>query len=288
MLKLLITLNTIRLRKILPKDDYLAYLLFFAFYGVLVYFLSSSYSEFSKYILLFSLEILRKDYLLILFIEYVVYSLPVLTIIAINKDFLNLLIYMALLCVFTILPKFNFKIIKFPFQLFDPFWTISFRKYKLYLFLPLLAFISIMAHQSANDNLNYFNILLVSLLGTIPSFQRENAEHIKISAYAGKSYLLQQLKTVLFNTLFIAVPLLGLLLFQNWNLLLFLPVVFLVPVVSILFKYAFFDNIFLHVIFFTLFFGNIQYGIPLLLIPFLYHYSLQKINTIQYAQGPDH
>ena len=84
MLKILLTLITVRLRKILPKDDYFAYLLFFIFYTVIAYFFSSIYFKFSKYILLFSIEILlyhsnrrdlellklRKNYLLIIFIEY--------------------------------------------------------------------------------------------------------------------------------------------------------------------------------------------------------------------------
>lgn len=298
MFKLLLALNAIRLRKFLAKDDYLAYVLFFSFYGVAIYFLNGFYAEYSKYILLLSVEILvyhsnrkdiellklRSDYLLILFVEYLIYSTPVLLIILINKDYISFLIYMALLFLYTIVPKFNFKIVPFPFRFFDPFWTISFRKNKLYLYVPLLVFIAYMAQKSGNINLNYFNLLLVSLLACIPSFERENPEHLKISVYVGKSYLLNHIKTAIFNTLFLIIPLIILFcIFQHWNLLVYLPLVFVAAGIGVLFKYAFFDNVFLQVIFFMLFFGNILYGFPLLLIPFLYHYGLKKIKKMQYA-----
>lgn len=298
MLKILFTLITIRLRKILPKDDYIAYFLFFLFCGVTAYFLSTIYFKFSNYILLFSLEILlyhsnrrdlellklRKNYLSIIFIEYLFYSLPTILIIIINKDFFNLSFFLILIAFYVILPKFNSKIIKFPFKFFDPFWTISFRKNKLYLYIPILIFISIMGNKSNNINLNYFSLLAISIISSIPSFQRESIDQIKVSSYLGNLYLKKHLIIVVYNSIFLIIPLIILIvLYRNWELIYFLPAIFLLPIINILFKYIFFDNVFLHIIFFILFLGNIQYGIPLLLIPFLYHYGVKKIKKIQYA-----
>ncbi len=298
MFKILYTLISIRLRKILPKDDYWAYLFFFLLYGIITFFLSTIYFKFSKYILLFSLEILlyhsnrkdlellklRKNYLVIIFIEYLFYSLPSISIILINKDFFNLSIFLVLLVFYTILPKYSSKIIKFPFKFFDPFWTILFRKNKLYLYIPIVVFISIMGNKSNNINLNYFSLLAVSIIASIPSFQRESIDQIKVSCYLGDLYLKKHLFIVVYNSIFLTVPLIILILFySNWELVYFLPALFLLPIVNVLFKYTFFDNVFLHMIFFALFLGNIQYGIPLLLIPFLYHYGVKKIKNIQHA-----
>nr|WP_315252329.1 hypothetical protein [uncultured Flavobacterium sp.] len=296
--KILLTLITVRLRKILPKDDYFAYLLFFIFYTVIAYFFSSVYFKFSKYILLFSLEILlyhsnrrdlellklRKNYLLIIFIEYLLYSLPTLFIILINEDFINLLLFLVLLAFYTIIPKCRFKIIKFPFKFFDPFWTISFRKNKLYLYIPIIIFISIMGNKSNNSNLNYFSILVISIISSIPSFQRESLDQIKVSSYLGNLYLKKHTSIVVYNSIFLIIPLIVLIVFyRNWELIYFLPAIVVLPVINILFKYTFFDNAFLHIVFFALFLGNIQYGIPLVLIPFLYHYGVKKIKIIQHA-----
>lgn len=298
MLKILFILITIRLRKILSKDDYFAYLLLFLFYCAITYFLSTIYFKFSKYVLLFSLEILlyhsnrkdlellklRKNYLLIIFIEYLFYSLPTILIILFNKDFFNLSMFLVLLAFYTILPKFNFKIIKFPFKFFDPFWTISFRKNKLYLYIPIVIFFSIMGNESNNINLNYFSLVVISIISSIPSFQRESIDQIKVSSYLGNLYIKKHITIVIYNSIFLIIPLIILIAFyRNWELIYFLPVIFLLPIVNILFKYTFFDNVFLHIIFFTLFIGNIQYGIPILLIPILYHYGVKKIKTIQYA-----
>ena len=298
MLKILLTLITVRLRKILPKDDYFAYLLFFIFYTVIAYFFSSIYFKFSKYILLFSIEILlyhsnrrdlellklRKNYLLIIFIEYLLYSLPTLFIILINEDFINLSLFLVLLAFYTIIPKCSFKIIKFPFKFFDPFWTISFRKNKLYLYIPIVIFISIMGNKSNNSNLNYFSILVISIISSIPSFQRESLDQIKVSSYLGNLYLKKHMSIVVYNSIFLIIPLIVLIIFyRNWELIYFLPAIVVLPVINILFKYTFFDNAFLHIVFFALFLGNIQYGIPLVLIPFLYHYGVKKIKIIQHA-----
>lgn len=298
MFKILFLLITVRLRKILSKDDYFAYLLLFLFYSVLTYSLSTVYLKFSEYILLFSLEILfyhsnrkdlellklRKNYLLIVFFEYLFYSLPSLFIILINNDYINLMFYLALLAFYTIIPKFNSKIVKFPFKHFDPFWTVSFRKNKLYLYIPIVIFISVMGNMSYNNNLNYFSLLAISIISSIPSFQRESIEHIKVSSYLGKLYLKKHIITVVYNSTFLTIPFMILILFyKNWELIYFLPAIFLLPIINILFKYTFFDNVFLHFIFFVLFLGNIYYGIPLLIIPFLYHYGIRNIIKIQYA-----
>jgi hypothetical protein len=299
MLKILITLIIIRLRKLVSKDDYLAYGIILAIHLVgLGYISNILYQKNPYYILFLSLEILgyhsnrndlellklRKDYFFILFCEYLLYSLSVIIVILTKKDFLHLIAYLSLIIFFILLPGFKSKIIKFPFRFFDSFWTISFRKDKLYLFIPIVIFISVMGYKSNNTNLNFFCLIATSFICSIPYFNRESLDQIKISHYIGSSYLKKHIITAVYNSLFLTIPLLGtLLFFKNWGFLYFLPAIFLLPVTNILFKYAFFDNRFISGLFFILFLANISSGIPLLLLPFLYHYALKKIKSIQNA-----
>lgn len=300
MFKILFTLIIVRLRKILPKDDFFAYLLFFIFFGVSSYILSGIYVKFSNYILLFSLEILlyhsnrkdlellktRKNYLLIIFLEYLFYSLPTILIILLNKDFVNLYAYLIVLFLYTLTSKRSFRIIKYPFKLLNPFWHISFRKYNLLFFLPLLIFLNYIGWQSNNENLNIASLFVASILGCIPSFEREELQYIKMSYFQSRKYITEQIKCIFFNASFLSIPIiLCFIVLEKWNLLFFVPLVYFFPITNILLKYSFYSNALLQQIFFILFVVNTQNGLSLLALPFLYYKSYKTIEQIQHAKN---
>jgi hypothetical protein len=298
MIKILKYLILIRFRKILPKDDYLAIGLFLAFYAVIIYFLNQLFPKYNYFFLITTLEIafyhqnrkdiellrVNKNYRLLLFLEYTIYSLPFIIIYLINQRWDILIIHFLILYFLILLNKVGLKTIKYPFRLFDPFWHICFRKNKLILFIPLIIFLNIMGDQYNNDNLNLASLFLVSFIGCLPSFNRENIIHIKISSFDSGKYLLKQIQVAIYNTLLLSTALiLCLLIFKKWDLLLFVPLVFLFPIISILFKYTFFSNSLLQQIFFALFIINIQIGIPFLILPYLYYKSIKTINNLKYV-----
>ncbi|KIA98043.1 hypothetical protein OA93_11350 [Flavobacterium sp. KMS] len=298
MIKILKYLILIRFRKILPKDDYLAIGLFLAFYAVIIYFLNQLFPKYNYFFLITTLEIafyhqnrkdiellrVNKNYRLLLFLEYTIYSFPFIIIYLINQRWDILIIHFLILYFLILLNKVGLKTIKYPFRLFDPFWHICFRKNKLILFIPLIIFLNVMGDQYNNDNLNLASLFLVSFIGCLPSFNRENIIHIKISSFDSGKYLLKQIQIAIYNTLLLSTALiLCLLVFKKWDLLLFVPLVFLFPIISILFKYAFFSNSLLQQIFFALFIINIQIGIPFLILPYLYYKSIKTINNLKYV-----
>lgn len=298
MIKILKYLILIRFRKILPKDDYLAIGLFLAFYAVIIYFLNQLFPKYNYYFLITTLEIafyhqnrkdiellrVNKNYRLLLFLEYTIYSLPFIIIYLINQRWDILIIHFLILYFLILLNKIGLKTIKYPFRLFDPFWHICFRKNKLILFIPLIIFLNVMGDQYNNDNLNLASLFIVSFIGCLPSFNRENIIHIKISSFDSGKYLLKQIQVAIYNTLLLSTALiLCLLVFKKWDLLLFVPLVFLFPIISILFKYTFFSNSLLQQIFFALFIINIQIGIPFLILPYLYYKSIKTINNLKYV-----
>ncbi|MFH6955973.1 hypothetical protein ACHRV1_01095 [Flavobacterium aquidurense] len=173
-------------------------------------------------------------------------------------------------------------ILKYPFKLFDPFWHICFRKNKLIVFVPLIIFLNIVGNEYQNENLNISTLLIIAIVGCLPSFQREKLVHLKVSSFVSKKYLLKQIQVVLLNTTILStILIICFIMFKKWDLLLLVPLVFLFPVINILFKYTFFANALLHQIFFALFIGTAQVGLPFLVLPFLYYKSIQTINKLQ-------
>jgi hypothetical protein len=298
MLPLLKYLILIRFRKLFAKDDYVAIALFLLGIVFLLYFFNKNYNPFINYSLLCAFGILsihaeRKDiellklspkFHLILFLEYTLYSSPILFLLLINQKFISCLVLVLLMGIIGRIPKIDFKVMRYPFRMFDPYWIIAFRKYKLLLLLPLLVFVSFMAYQHNNDNLYYAVLLFVAVIACIPSFEREHSIHIKASAFLGKKYLMQQFKNVSYNSLFLLIPLAVLFIgFQQWELLLVIPLVLFFPMLNLLFKYAFFERKMIHNVFLTLFLGNIMYGFPLLFLPILYINAIKNLNQIQNA-----
>ena len=172
----------------------------------------------------------------------------------------------------------------YPFKMFDPFWVISFRKNKLVLFFPLIFLFGYMGFKYNNENLYYAVLVFFGAIASIPSFEREELIHIKVSYFIGKNYLFQQFKVICFNFIYLGF-LLGILfvILQQWFLLALIPILLFFPMLNLLFKYVFFERKIIHSIFFALFLGNIIYGFPLLLIPFLYFKAIKNLNKIQNA-----
>jgi hypothetical protein len=298
MIKILKYLIVIRFRKILPKHDYLAIGLLLLFYAVIIYFLNQVFPKYSYYFLITTLELafyhqnrkdiellkVNKNYRLLLFLEYLIYSSPFIFIYIINYRWDIVIIHFVILYFLILLSKIGVKIIKYPFRLFDPFWHICFRKNKLVLFIPLVIFLNVMGNMHHNDNLNLASLFIVAIIGCLPSFKRENVIHIKMSFFNSRKYLLKQIQVGLYNTLMLStVLILCLLMFKKWDLLLFVPLIFLLPIISILFKYSFFSNELLQQLFLALFIINIQIGLPFLILPYLYYKSIKTINNLKYV-----
>lgn len=290
----------IRFRKILPKDDYLAISLFLIFYAFAVYFFNKIFLRYSYFFLFATLELffyhqnrkdldllkLCKNYKFLLVVEYLIYSFPYLFIYAINHRFDIFLIHFSIVTILILIPKRNFKIIKYPFKLFDPFWHICFRKNKLIIFIPLVVFLNIVGDKYHNENLNISTLFIVTIIGCLPSFKREELVHLKASSFNSKEYLLKQIQGVVSNTILLSfILIVCFCILQKWDLLLFVPVTFLFPIISILFKYSFFLNPLLQQLLFAFFIGTMQIGLPFFILPFLYYKSIKTINELRYVRN---
>ena len=152
MIDILKYLLIIRLRKWVSKDDYLAYFLLILFHSLGAFLIYFYYEAYKNYIFLCFFDIvifntnrtdvsflkLSKHYKFILFLEYAVYLLPYLIVLFLKLDWLFMVIFLLLNLVLINLPKVSFKIISYPFELFNVFWHISFRKYKLFFVYPII------------------------------------------------------------------------------------------------------------------------------------------------------
>ena len=298
MIPLLAYLLRIRIRKLFGKDDYLAVFMLLTGIGVVLYFLNRNYSQYASYSLVFLLEIVRihtnrKDlellklspnYHTILFLEYNLYAFPTWVLLLLNQKFIEAIILLAILTLISRIPKINRKTLHYPFKMFDPFWVVAFRKNRLLLYFPLVILLGYMGIRHNNENLHYAILVFIGMISCSPSFEREEIIHIKASHYIGKNYLFQQYKTTAFNFMYIGIPLAILFGFlQQWFLIALIPMLLLFPMLNLLFKYVFFERKMLHALFFTLFLGNIIYGLPLLLVPLLYFKAIKNLNAIQNA-----
>ncbi len=298
MLKILKYLITIRFRKIFAKDDFFAICLLVFVITVSSYFFNLNYNKNINYLgflilIIIGIQIDRKDiefiklnknYRIILFLEYCILSLPVLILLALNNKLIYLIVFLISLFAITFLRSISSKVIKYPFKMFDVFWTISFRKYNLLLLIPVLALVVFMGYKYQNPNLQYAVLLILGAILCIPTSEREKIHFIKASSFIGKDYLWQQIKTILYNSIFVLIPIaLVFLVLQEFKMLFFIPLLLLFPIVNLLFKYVFFDRIIVHNIFFATFLGFLIYGFPLLFIPILYFKAIKNLKIIQNA-----
>jgi hypothetical protein len=70
---------------------------------------------------------------------------------------------------------------------------------------------------------------------------------------------------------------------KEFQILFFIPLLLIFPIVNLLFKYVFFERIIVHNIFFAIFLGFLMYGFPLLFIPILYFKAIKNLKIIQNA-----
>ena len=255
MIKILKYLIVIRFRKIFAKDDFFAIFLLLTAITVICYFFQLNYSQKADYLMFFVFQIIglhidRKDiellklnrnHRIILFIEYLVFSLPILILLVLNSKWLLVLSYLMSILAITFVNKTASKAMKYPFKMFDVFWTISFRKYKLFALIPIVGFLIFMSQKYQNPNLEYFVLLFLGIILCIPSSEREKINFIKASSFIGKDYLMKQIKTILYNSVFILIPIaIVFAVLQEFDKILFIPLLLLLPIVNLLFKYVFF------------------------------------------------
>lgn len=296
MLKIINIFILIRLRKFFGKVDFASYLVVLAGSFFAIRILSQYVVKYEYYFLFFSLEILRyhtqrkdldliqlkKNYKLILFLEYSIYSFIFTIPLLISFKWIPIVLYHILILLyinFHTKIKLNY-IFKYPFKLLDPFWVISFRKNKLVLIIiPVLFFIYV-GNKYDNHNLILFTYLLISIVLSIPSFQREDLYFIKVSQH--QDYLKSQLKGSFYNSLFLIVPIFfTTLIFGKFKLLWILALVPIPMFLNILLKYAFFKQIIQHQFLFVIILSGTQYFLPFLAIPFIFQRSRKKLNSIK-------
>lgn len=291
----------VRFRKLISKGDRIALLLIVLLYFAIAFLVFRNYQHFQNYILLFFLDTvgyhlqrsdieilkLKKNYKAILFLEYLIYSLPFYLVLLFKKEFLLITGVLIFNVVLINLPKSNFKTIRYPFNLFNVYWHINFRKYKLIYLFPLLAILIYVATEYQNHNLIYFVLLVLGIIACSPSFEREQAEEIKRNPYTAEKYLKCQLKNTVINTFYITIPITVMLCcFQQWEKLLWFGFVFIPPLLNVILKYLYFRNDLMHQIVFVLFIGAsvLSFGASLLAIPFMYKKAIKNLKAIKYAE----
>jgi hypothetical protein len=300
MIKNLYFLFLIRFRKIVSKDDYFAIALILLLYFCSAIIIYMNYEKLNNYMYLFLIDLLvkhvnrsditflklNKNYKILLFLEYLIYLLPFYIIFLLKKEFLIFSGFILFQIVLLNMPRINLKTIPYPFQLFNPFWHINFRKYKLVFFLPIIFGLIYMSIISNNDNIIYFTFIILGIISCLPSFERETLEEIKLNPFNSKKYISYQFKNSIINTTYLTIPIAILLCFLlKWEQLFFLLAIFIIPLVNILLKYVFFSNSLLHQISFLFFAGFTItfFGIPLLITPYLYKKAIVNLNAIKYA-----
>lgn len=298
MIKILYYLIIIRFRKYLSKDDSFGVVLLILIqigFGLLLFL---KYEDLKDYKLLFFLEPvmlhvnrndfellkIKKAYKIIIFVEYLIYCLPLYIALLLKGNFLTTFLIFSFYIFFIALPKINLKVVKYPFQLFNVFWHISFRKYKLIVLLPIIISLIIISKIYNNENLIYFSFLILIIIVCIPSFEREKVAEIKISPFDAKEYLFYQFKNSIINASYFIIPvLITLLVLLKFEMALILLSLILIPLINILFKYVYFFNTLTHQIGFILFlvFSFNMFGAPFLLIPFIHKKALNNLNFIK-------
>jgi hypothetical protein len=300
MIKILFYLFTIKFRKIVSKDDYLAISILLLIYISTAIIAHLNYDSINIYLYVLLIDIviqhvnrkdleflkLNKNYKVILFFEYLIYLMPFCVVFLLQQDFVIFFEFFIFIIMLINFPKIHFKTISYPFQLFNPFWHINFRKYRVLLFSPLFFMLIYIGVKNSNDNIFYFSLFILCIISCIPSFERERTHEIIISPFSAKKYLFNQLKNSLINTLYLMLPMVIVLCaLLKWEMVFFLLGLFNFTLINILFKYVYFSNKFLHQISFVVFvcLTLVLFGIPLILSPLLYQKSIKNLNTIKYA-----
>lgn len=288
----------VRFRKLVSKDDHLAVFLIVLLYFAVAFLVYKNYDSFRNYILLFFVEVivyhlqrsdieilkLKKNYKIILITEYIIYSLPFYLVLLAKKEFVFIIGILLFKILLINAPGLNLKVIRYPFDLFNAHWHISFRRYKLIYIFPFLLALIYVAVSHKNENLILLVFFIFSFIACIPSFERESIEEISVNPFTARKYLFYQLKNTFVNTSYLLIPVvLMLCLLQQWEKVLFITMVFVPPLVNVFFKYIYFENSFLHQITFSLFIASnvFLFGIPFLILPFIYKRTIEKLNILK-------
>lgn len=294
MLKIVFYLVYIFWRKYFVKGDYLALSLIFIGLSFSLAGIYKNYADYYFLLFLFPLGMLfhhwgRNDFPLLkthrhwrglIFGEYVINNVPILLIFSVKQDFLWAVLTVLFLGFCACLPQKSFKM-AYPFSVFDPLWHTAFRKYKLILGLPVSLFLVAIAKAYNNENIAVFALIFNALLCCVPYFEREHQAHIGISFFKGKAYLHQHIRVSFQNYLWVSLlPILLATVLFSWELLVYGLLFYGIVLVSLLTKYAFFENPVSQSIVFVLIASGFTYGIPFLALPVLYIQALKKINFV--------
>lgn len=301
MLQILKYLLVIRLRKWVSKDDYLAYFLLLLLHSLGALFFYYYFEEYKNYIFLCFFDVvafnanrvdssflkLSKNYKVILFFEYIFYLLPYIIVLFLKLEWLYIVVFLLLNIILINLPKLSFKIISYPFDLFNVFWHISFRKHKLLFVYPIIFTLCYIYYLHKNENVLFFGLLLLTLVSIIATFERETTEEIIISPFNSEKYLFFQLKNTLINSSFVLFPAMFLFLILNLEMLVYFLPVFVISITATLLKYIYFNNIMLQQLIFVIFVVLLisLFGLPMLLIPYFYKKAISSLNSIKYVSN---
>ncbi|EHO06258.1 hypothetical protein HMPREF9714_03034 [Myroides odoratimimus CCUG 12901] len=299
MLTLLKYLLDIRFRKYVSKGDYIAMTLICGLYigtAVLAYFNYAIVKGIFYFVFLDAIlyhmsrtdiELLKvyKHYRIVLWFEYLLYSFPFLVVLIANQEYIGLGSVVVLYYLLSFIPKKQSTVVKYPFSLVDPFWRISFRKFKLLWILPIVILFSVMGVNHSNENLVIGSFILAGILTMIPTFERERETEIMTSVLSGGEYLEQQVKVQMFNSLLVIIPvlLLVLVLSFDWNYVFWGVLVLVLPMCNTVLKYRFYKSELKHQLFIASCFIGI--GLPLLAMPFLYKRAIRQLNQIKNVES---
>lgn len=291
MIKIAFYLVYIQWRKFFVRGDYFSFGILLVALFLSLYAIYQHYTDYYLLLFLFPTSTLfqhfgRSDFSLlkgrdnfraIIFLEYLISNLPVLLLFSYKEDFLYAIFCLIFLAILIFLPQKSPKI-KYPFVLFDPFWHVSFRKYKLILFVILALLFVFIGKVYENFNLSLFGILLIAFIGIFPYFEREFKIHINTSAYSSKLYLHKQILTGYINFLLILAPTVIFFLVSykfeiSWWIL---PICFL-PLLGVLSRYAYFESILSQTIICIFSIATLQYGLVFFVLPFLYFRALSQL-----------
>ncbi|AMD84316.1 hypothetical protein SAMN05444369_1252 [Capnocytophaga haemolytica] len=245
-----------------------------AFYALFAFLLLTLQHHYSREDL--SLLRLRKNYKVLITMEYLLLNLPALLIFALKGDVLWGGLYLLGVLFISWVPQRALRM-PYPFLLFDPWWHGTFRKYRLWVMLPLCLTLIVIAGVYQNSHLGLFALLSIAIMSSVPSFEREYRAHIAISAYQGSNYLRKQLQVNVINALWCILPpyALFVIVFKGvfWWVL---PLLLLLPTLGVLTKYAFWSTPLTQAIVLGLIAEAVQYGAPLIALPLLYYYIIYK------------
>lgn len=258
MLVLVGYLVNIRFRKYVSKGDYIAMTLICGLYigtAVLAYFNYAIVKGLFYFVFLdvilyhlsrTDIELLKvyKHYRIVLWFEYLLYSFPFLVVLIVNQEYVGMGSVVVLYYLLSFIPKKQSTVVKYPFSLVDPFWRISFRKFKLLWILPIVILFSVMGVNHSNENLVIGSFILAGILTMIPTFERERETEIMTSVLSGREYMEEQVKGQMFNSLLVIMPvlLLVLVLSFDWNYVFWGVLVLVLPMCNTVLKYRFYKS----------------------------------------------